>query len=415
MNMKRLTTKAGSLMAAGLLAATGGGFVASAQAAESERTEPIVTPILDTRLRYEHVSQDGVPEDANAVTARVRAGFKTRPYEGFSVLLEAEVVDGLNNSYNSTTNGRTRYPVVADPDNAELNRAQITYTGIDGLKFVGGRQRIILDNARFIGNVGWRQNEQTFDAALLQLTAVPDLTATYAYLDSVQRIFGNESPNGSFDASGSHVVNLAYKGLPGVELGAYGYLLDLDESPALSTQSYGVRAKGTFDVTEDIPITLSGEYAIQSDYGDNTGDYDLDYYLASIGTKVGGFDASVSYESLEGDGTRGFSTPLATLHKFQGWADVFLATPATGIEDLYGRIGYATGEVGPFKKIVAAAIYHDFEAETGGGSLGDEVDLLLKGVINKKLSVTAKYADYDGPSGGPADRQKFWLQVDWKL
>ena len=66
---------------------------------------------------------------------------------------------------------------------------------------------------------------------------MPDLTATYAYLDSVQRIFGNESPNGSFDASGSHVVNLAYKGLPGVELGAYGYLLDLDEARLSSALS----------------------------------------------------------------------------------------------------------------------------------------------------------------------------------
>jgi hypothetical protein len=400
-------------LVAGVLVASFGSF--GAVAADGATTEPIITPIVNTRLRYEHVEQDGIAEDADAVTARVRAGFQTRPYKGVSVLLEAEVVEGLTNDYNSTTNGRNQFPVVADPDSAELNRAQITYTGIEGVKFVGGRQRIILDNARFIGNVGWRQNEQTFDAALLQVTAVPDLKATYAYLASVQRIFGNESPNGKFDASGSHAVNLAYKGIPGVEIGAYGYLLDLAESPALSTQSYGVRAKGTFNVTEEVPVILKGEYANQSDYGDNPGSYDLDYYLTSAGTKISGLNASVTYEVLQGDGTRGFSTPLATLHKFQGWADVFLATPATGIEDLYGRIGYASGEVGPFKKIIAAAIYHDFESETGGGSLGEEVDLLLKGVISKNLSVTAKYADYDGPSGGPPDREKFWLQLDWKL
>ncbi len=379
-----------------------------------EASSSIVTPIIDTRLRYEHVDQDGVANNADAVTARIRAGLKTRPYKGFSALVEIEAIEGLTNDYNSTTNGRTTFPVVADPDGVELNRAQLTYKG-DGFKVIGGRQRIILNDARFVGNVGWRQNEQTFDAALLEVTAIPNLKATYAYLASVQRIFGNESPIGKFDSTNSHLIDLGYTVIPGLEVGAFGYLLDLAEAPALSTQTYGVRAKGKFDITEGIPLLLSGSYALQSEYGDNPGNYDLDYYTASIGTKAMGFDASVTYEVLEGDGTRGFSTPLATLHKFQGWADVFLATPATGIEDLYGRIGYTSGKVGPFAKIVAAAIYHDFEAETGGGSLGEEIDLLLKGVINKKLSVTAKYADYDGPAGGPADRQKVWLQVDWKL
>ena len=45
-------------------------------------------------------------------------------------------------------------------------------------------------------------------------------------------------------------------------------------------------------------------------------------------------------EYLEGNGTIGFSTPLATLHKFQGFADVFLTTPASGITDAYGKLGY---------------------------------------------------------------------------
>ena len=35
-----------------------------------------------------------------------------------------------------------------------------------------------------------------------------------------------------------------------------------------------------------------------------------------------------------------FQTLLATLHKFQGWADKFLTTPPNGIRDLYGSAGY---------------------------------------------------------------------------
>ena len=397
--------------AAGLALAAIWGWAGEAGAEDA--AEPWITPILEGRLRYEFVDQVGPPKEANAVTARVRFGAQTRSYYGFSALVEGEWVQGLNRSYNSTTNGRSMYPVVADPNNIELNRAQLTYKR-GGVKAVVGRQRIIFDNARFVGNVGWRQNEQTFDSALGAYSGIPGLTATYAYVDKVQRILGNESAAGDFE-SDSHLVNLKYTGIEDLTLGAYAYLLDLDDVLVLSTQTYGVSASYKAKLGEKLALKVGGEFATQSDYGSNPRDIDLDYYAATVGAKYAGFDASLAYEVLEGDGTSGFSTPLATLHKFQGWADVFLTTPAAGIEDLYGRIGYASGKVGPFKKIIAAAIYHDFEAEQGGADLGDEIDLLLKGVITPKVSVTAKYATYDGPSGGPADRDKLWLQVDFKL
>lgn len=61
---------------------------------------------------------------------------------------------------------------MADPECTEANQAYLqmklgTFTGI------AGRQRVILDNARFIGNVGWRQNEQTYDAVTFKSAALP--------------------------------------------------------------------------------------------------------------------------------------------------------------------------------------------------------------------------------------------------
>ncbi len=410
--------KLGSRLAAGASLVTllsAAPFLSSVHAADSilEALDDS-KPILNTRLRYEFVDQTGPAENANAVTARFRAGLETGTYLGFSVLGEIEVVKGLNNEYNSTTNGRTTFPVVADPDSQEVNRLQIKYTGIDGAAFTVGRQRLVFDNARFIGDVGWRQNQQTFDAAVAEVTAIEDLKVTYGYIDSVQRIFGSESVNSDFE-SDSHVVNAKYSGLDWVTLTAYAYLLELEEAPVLSTATYGGSVSGSVPITESIPLNLSAEYAIQSDRANNTADIDLSYYKLFAGTKLEGVSVGLAYEVLEGDGTNGFSTPLATLHAFQGWADGFLNTPANGIEDLCAEVGYVFKDVGPLPKVITKAVYHDFSSERTGTDLGDELDLLLKAVINPHLSATAKYATLDGTSAGPADRDKFWFQIDFNL
>ena len=79
--------------------------------------------IIDLRARYESVEQVGFSEEADALTSRLRAGFQTAPLKGTAFLAEGVVVDDLEEEYNSTTNGLTQYPVVADPaDVAAINR-----------------------------------------------------------------------------------------------------------------------------------------------------------------------------------------------------------------------------------------------------------------------------------------------------
>jgi len=374
------------------------------------------TPIVDVRLRYERVDQDGQANIANGVTARARLGFETGKFYDFSFLVEGEVVTGIVDNFNASGATRAGFPTIADGDTLEINRLQVKYTGIEDVTLTAGRQRIVLDNARFIGDVGWRQNQQTYDAGLAEITAIDDLTFTYGYIDSVRRIFGSKTapPFRSFD-SDSHIINAKYSGLPWVTVTGYAYLIELEEAAALSTATFGGTVSGSYPITDDIPLNLSAAFANQSDYGNNTRSIDNNYYSLAAGTKVGGFTASANLEVLEGDGTTGFSTPLATLHKFQGYADVFLTTPAGGIEDLYGEIGYVFTDVGPLPKVVTKAIYHDFESEQTGASLGDEIDLVVKAVINSKLSATLKFASFDGTSAGPADIERLFFQFDFKL
>lgn len=371
------------------------------------------TATANIRLRYEHVDQDGFSERADAKTIRARLGYETGMYAHFKALIEGEFVTNLGaEDYNDTTNGKLTHPVIADPNEVQLNRAQITYTGITDTAIIVGRQRVILDNARFVGNVGWRQNEQTFDAAVVSTSFIPDTTLTYGYVDQINRVFGRDHPLGTMDTN-THLINANYKGIPGVSLTAYSYLLDVDQVSALSSATYGLRATGKTDVAEGVTIDGAAEYARQSDYAGNTANFDLDYYRGDAGVSYSGAKLGIGYEVLEGNGTTGFATPLATLHAFNGWADVFLATPATGLEDRFVSLGYGLPDMLGLSKINAAVIYHDFEAETSGASLGDEWDAVLSAAVNENISLTTKYATYDGPTGGPADRDKVWFQVEF--
>ncbi len=369
--------------------------------------------ILDARYRFEHVEQDGFANDANANTLRVRAGFQTGKVWDLQGLIELEGIGHLNDEFNDTVNGHGAYPTVADAEDFQINRVQLEYSGLPQTVITVGRQRINLDNQRFIGGVAFRQNEQTFDAVRITNTSIDNLTVGYIYLDRVNRVFGDRSVQGDFEGD-THLVNAAYDVAGWGKLTGYAYLIDLNEAPGQSTATFGARFAGKHDISEDVGAIYAVEYATQSDYAGNPGRYDLGYWLVEGGLTSHGIKLLGGIETLEGDGIRGFSTPLATLHKFQGYADVFLTTPANGIVDAYGTLGYETkvDNWEPITGVTAAVTYHDFSAERGGASFGTETDAELAVKFGDHWSAGITYADFNGDSGF-GDRNKLWLSVDF--
>ncbi|UTP38441.1 hypothetical protein M9M90_14610 [Phenylobacterium sp. LH3H17] len=367
--------------------------------------------ILDARLRYEAVSQDGFAKDAQALTLRTRLGYETPAWRGFKALAELENITALDEGYNSTTNGKTGYPVVADPEVTELNRAQISWTGKQA-DVVVGRQRIILGNARFIGNVGFRQNEQTYDALKAAIRPTKDLTVTYAYVDRVHRLFGHHSVQGEWD-SDSHLVQAELKTAVG-QLTGYGYLLDFDNAPTQSNATWGARLAGSRPLRPGLAVTYEAEFARQTDYRNSPTEFTLDYLDLGVGLKGPAHWATVGLERLDGDGRRGFQTPLATLFAYQGWADVFLTTPPSGVRDLNLRAG-TTIKMGPKSlpvKLQAAA--HDFADDDGSRRYGREVDVMASVPLTKILNAEVRAAFFDGARPGFADRHKVWLTLEAK-
>jgi hypothetical protein len=372
-------------------------------------------PTVDVRYRYEHVDQDNALNNANAQTVRTRIGYQTGKWYGLSALLEADNVSRIGDaSYNSLRNGQTDYSVVADPDGTEVNQALLRYDHKYG-SAVLGRQRINLDNQRFIGGVAWRQNEQTYDGALVQLKPLEGLTLTYAYIDNINSIFG--PGNGRFDTATnpanieghSHLLNAQYVVMPELTVTAYQYSLGLDNLAAgnQSSKTTGVRLNGAVS-----GLSYVLEYAQQTEYADNPLNLNSDYYLAELGYVIKGVTLKGGYEVLGGDkgpGNRAFQTPLATKHAFQGWADTFLLTPAGGVKDAY------LGGSAPLFGGTLAAWYHDYRAEQSSRHYGDEINLSYAHPIPgvKGLVGLVKYASWDADDFTTVDTDKVWLQAQY--
>jgi hypothetical protein len=364
--------------------------------------------IVDLRARYESVDQGGFTSEADALTNRLRAGFQTAPLKATAFLAEGVVVDDLVDEYNSTTNGQTDYPVVADPaDFAAVNRLALTNKSLDRTTLTFGRQRIIHDDQRFVGNVGWRQNEQTFDALRAQWAGTK-IKTDLTYASQVNRVFGPDSPQGKWEGD-VVLANFSYPLRVGT-LALFDYYLDIDGVAAASTNTVGVKLAGSNSIAK-VTATYALAYAQQGEAGANAADVDTDYALLEGGLGFAKLGLALGYELLGSDGTGSFATPLATLHAFQGWADKFLATPANGIEDSYVRLNFPFGKHGRFTSIAAVAVFHDYDSDVGGRHFGEELNLQLV-ARTERMALTAKYADYRADELF-TDTEKLWLSVDY--
>ncbi len=401
--------------------------VASSLASRAETLKEAVKDgevLVDFRYRYEFVDDHVSSKDAKASTARLRMGYRTGLYHGAYVLGEFEglrVIGG--EQYNSTANGLTDYALVPDPDDQEINQIYIGYKGLKNTDFRLGRQRIALNNQRFIGNVPWRQLEQTMDAFSAKTKFTDNFTFYYAYLNNVNRVFGENNPSSLLANTNqdSNIFNAAFDFTVGRLVG-YAYFLDFEDTPLISQRNLGARFTGKHKFTDDFTFLYAAEYADQSDYEDGASFIDAEYFLLEPGVAINGVTLKLGYERLGGDGTYAFQTPLATLFAFNGWADQFLVTPATGLEDVYLSVG------GKVRELNLLGRYHEFSADEGGTDYGSEIDFRVTWKFKELYTLGGQFAFYDtdasstfGPCVGPvaaplcADTDKIWVWLQVKI
>ena len=397
---------------------------APAQAWDSTEMLPFAlmggTPGLDLRLRTEHVDNDSTTQvrDSTATTLRARLGFTTGKWNDLDASFEYEGVTALDKfDYNNTlpTSTVTNRPAIADPTGTELNQAWLRYSGIPQTTLQAGRVRHVLDNQRWVGNVGWRQNEQTYDGGVLVNKSIPGVEISYAHFHNVNSIIFTNFP------LRANLANVSYSPGAFLKAVAYGYWLDFEAvniGNRQDGQSVGLRLTGAPALTDAVKLVYTAEYAEQRRYEESAVAADVDYLLGELGAAIGPTTIKVGYEQLgSNNGLYALQTPLATLHAHNGWADLFLTTPPKGLQDGYVVVTTTLAGV----SLLARA--HQFASEFGGADYGEEYDASLGYNFTKQLGVMIKYARYNateaagaGPSfAGNVDTEKGWLQLEYKF
>lgn len=363
---------------------------------------------LAFRYRFEHVDQDGFTEDADASTMRVRLNYQTGSWQNLSGFLEfdyiAELLFDNFNSLGGSSPDRDKYPVVADPKGPDLNQLYLQYAPSADTRLRAGRERIVLDNHRFVGDVGWRQNTQTYDAAGVDFSGWQDTAVFYRYVTAVRTVLGDNVPAGRQD-NDTHLLNVRIKLSDDWMVIPYLYAIDNKDTPSSSTTTYGARVTGKTEFGGG-KLDLVVELASQSDAANNPVSYDAQYWHAgATWTGTNSLTLGLAFDSLGGDQNiagAAFRTPLATLHAHQGWADKFVVTPDAGVDDLFVTVGYKVGTWN------LTGVYHDFSAQAGSSDWGAELDFSAGRSLGDHYGILLKAALYDADQHA-TDTSKFWI------
>ena len=265
-------------------------------------------PILEVRSRYEHWDQTKTPtltENGQALSVRARYGWETGAWRNVKALADFETVRWLGpQRFAITSNGglplngadKTRYPTINDPEVTELNRLQLQWTSSRDAQLTVGRQRIQLDDQRFVGAAPWRMDEQPFDAVRADISK-GRLKATYAYVTKVNRTLGEIA---DWD-SDSHFFNAGWSVSDALRVQALVYAFDFKQAPASSSISKGVRVSGKKKLGP-YALTYAATYARQNDWRGNTAPFALDYLGLDASATRGIYTVRLGYDALEGNG-----------------------------------------------------------------------------------------------------------------
>jgi hypothetical protein len=370
------------------------------------------------RLRYENVNQDGKKETGEAFTLRSLIGYETKPFHGFSVNAEVYGVSPFDDNYNDAKKGdpiasRKVYPVIADPEDYDFHQIYLQWANADNNVKLG-RQGMILDNWRFVGDVRFRQNWAVFNGLSFMNKSLPNITINLAHFEQVKQV------TTKIEDADIEIANVKYAITPTTSVSGYGYFVDWNGKTLepTSTKTYGVRLDGSQKIDDQWKVLYTAEYAKQDDYKDGSDLIDNYYYRIGAGAGYGDWFVRVDQEKLSGNSDgKAFQTPLGTNHLFQGWADVFLSTPNEGIEDTMIIAG------GKLMGATIKAEYHWINsdrnfAKIGGGTgdkYGTELDLGVYYKFTKQISGSVEYAnfseddEYKNAASRKRDIEKIWV------
>jgi hypothetical protein len=372
------------------------------------------TPKLELRLAYERADLDDATnlQAANELSLRTRLSYRSGTLADSSFFLQLHHVwNPVDDFATPGGDGDLGHDTIADPDGTRLHQAYVDFGMIPATRVRVGVQEINLGDQRLIGAVDWRQNGQSFGGVRVTNTAVPRLTLDGAYVTEVYDILLHIDP----DIADLILLHAEYAFDAALNAAAFVYLLDAD-ADARDSATYGMRLHG-----RTRPVVYDATVALQTDYAD--GDHSASLLQGFVGSASLPVNVGVGYVRLSGGGGEdNFDTLFGTAHKFNGWADLFLASNggglSGGLEEVYVQ---ATTQVWATDLIVR---YHRFAttdtmANGFAGDYGDELDVEAVRKLYRNLTGrigVAHYREGDDKALNPtADKQVFWVRLEYSF
>jgi len=337
---------------------------------------------------FEYKNRDDATSPAKQLSIRTRIGYQTGEFHHVRLYAQFHNLTNAWEEFRHADGGDSDRDLIADPDGNRLYKAYLDYSALPQTTVRLGRQEIILDDARLLGNIGWRLNGQSFDAVTVTNKSITDLTLFAGYVNQVNTIALTH-----VDLDHFYLINANYAGIKNHHVSVYGYLLDTESKAdsARDSATYGVRIVG-----KPCIVNYAVDYTLQTDFADGE-DHDADMLNLYVGATVAPVDFGVGYSYISGqDGDdRPFDTLYSTAHKFNGFADLFLSTNGggltPGLQDYYAKIGTS------FFGVKLSVIYHYFDSyedDHFDGTYGDEVDVVVVKPISDNLKLLVKYANF---------------------
>lgn len=382
--------------------------------------------ILGARARVAEVqTPDG--KDAKAASILFRATLSSQWSDRFRSLIELDHVelfweDQFSNGVNF--NGT---PVIPDVSGTDLNQALVFFEPTNVWTISLGREAYNLGNQRFVGTNSFWQNEQSFDGGGATFEFASASQLRYQFIRNANRINGDDadrelSPSDSnFEALNglrpakflgdhkhrTHLIFAEFREWDFSRLQAYAFDMNIRSAQKLSNRTFGLRYeyKGRFG-----KLRAQGhlEAAMQKRHEISQQDW-LGYQSLGFGLGWKAHQLSLLYERLGENKGISVVTPLASLHDKNGWADQFLLTPTSGLQDI--SLQYIWRD----SPVTVDTRYHFFHADDDQRLLGTEFDLDLELKLNKIHSFLFRAADFRSKDVLYSDERRYFLMYRYQF
>jgi hypothetical protein len=367
---------------------------------------------LELRPRYNRIEESDLPRTTSAGTLRAIAGWRSPRWRGISVTAEAIYAEhfGPRSLNDDPSNIPTSpFPLLPDPRHLGVNQAYVDLTAIEEARLRAGRQRVALDNRRWVSENDFRQIPQLFDGATLAWRGLPNAELTAGYYGRIRTTSGETA-----DARLT-VLHAAWNPLPGHSLAAFGYFHDQPRTANFtgladnSYKVYGVRLEGTAGRIGEVEVPYEIEAAQQKPYADGDARIDARYWRVGGGLAMTDWTLRADYEVRgSNDGRYGLQIPLTDFYAFNGWTLNFFTVPRQGLRDAWATGRWAIGPVTLYGEV------HRFRSDFGDLDFGREADLGLTWAIVPNAVLRLQHARFD-PGSGRVDPEirKTWLTLTY--